>query len=130
MPDSGLLADDIKRFILTSVPSVPYLEALLLLRNEPAAPWDSARLAARLYVAEKAAASLLAELREAGVIRAAEQLPEAYCFSPASDALRDIIERLADAYATHLVAVTNVIHSKTGKKAQHFADAFKWRKDS
>jgi hypothetical protein len=130
MPDGGIISDDIKRFILTSVPSVPYLEAMLLLRNETAAPWDNVRLAKRLYIAEKAASSLLAELHEAGVIRADEQLPDAYRFFPATDALRDIIGQLAVAYATQLVEVTYLIHSKTGKKAQHFADAFKWRKDS
>lgn len=124
------IADDIKRFILTSIPSVPYLEAMLLLRNETASPWDSARLAQRLYLSEKAAAVLLSELHEAGVILAEDDPPCAYRFAPASDSLRDMIDRLAIAYAFHLVEVTHLIHFKTGKKAQHFADAFKWRKDS
>jgi hypothetical protein len=130
MPGAPAIPDDIKRFILTSVPSVPYLEAMLLLRNEAASPWDCPRLAQRLYLSEKAAASLLTELYDAGVIRAHEQSPDSYCFSPASGALRDMIDRLADAYATQLVEVTHLIHSRTGKKAQQFADAFKWRKDS
>jgi hypothetical protein len=37
-----------------------------------------------------------------------------------------MIDRLADAYASNLVAVTNLIHSKIDRKAQHFAGAFKW----
>ncbi|HYD59566.1 MAG TPA: hypothetical protein VEC35_04390 [Noviherbaspirillum sp.] len=130
MPDSGSISDEIKRFILTSVPSVPYLEAMLLLRNDPASPWDAARLSKRLYISEKAATSLLAELHEAGIVHTEEQSPEAFCFSPATESLRDIIGQLAAAYTTQLVEVTHLIHSKTGKKAQHFADAFKWRKDS
>lgn len=124
------IADDIKRFILTSVPSVPYLEAMLLLRNETASPWDSARVAQRLYISDKAAAALLAELHEAGVIQADDDPPTAYRYAPTADALRDIIDQLAYAYATHLVEVTHLIHSRTGKKAQQFADAFIWRKDS
>lgn len=124
------IADDIKRFILTSISSVPYLEAMLLLRNETALPWDRARLAKRLYLSEKAAAALLTELHDAGVIMADAQMPESYCFYPASTALRDMIDKVADVYAAHLVDVTHLIHSKTGKKAQQFADAFKWRKDS
>jgi len=130
MAGGSPIADDIKRFILTSISSVPYLEAMLLLRNETDRPWDGARLARRLYLSEKAAAALLAELHGAGVTAADEQMPECYRFYPASPALRDMIDKVAEAYATHLVDVTHLIHSKTGKKAQQFADAFKWRKDS
>jgi hypothetical protein len=44
--------------------------------------------------------------------------------------LRERIDRLADLYSTHLVEVTHLIHSSLDRKAQQFADAFKWRKDS
>ena len=57
-------------------------------------------------------------------------MPASYRFSPTSGQLREMIDRVAAAYAAHLVDVTHLIHSKTGKKAQQFADAFKWRKDS
>lgn len=124
------IADDIKRFILTSIPSVPYLEAMLLLRNETDAPWNSARLAQRLYLSEKAAAALLSELHDAGAIVADARMPDCFTFSPVSDSLREMIDKVADAYSSHLVDVTHLIHSKTGKKALQFADAFKWRKDS
>jgi hypothetical protein len=124
------IADDIKRFILTSIPSVPYLEAMLLLRNETDVPWNSAQLAQRLYLSEKAAAVLLAELHDAGVVATDAHDTDCYCFCPVSDSLREMIDKVAAAYAAHLVEVTHLIHSKTGKKAQQFADAFKWRKDS
>jgi len=130
MAGGAPIADEIRRFILTSIPSVPYLEAMLLLRNDTASPWDSARLAQRLYLTEKAAAALLTELHEAGVVQTEPDTATLYRFSPASDTLRDMIDRLAVTYAAHLVEVTNLIHSRTGKKAQQFADAFKWRKDS
>ena len=130
MPGGATIADDIKRFILTSIPSVPYLEAMLLLRNETASPWEAGRLAQRLYLSDRAAAALLTELHEAGVVQVDQQESSRYRYSPASDALRQMIDRLAAVYAAHLVDVTHLIHSRTGKKAQHFADAFKWRKDS
>jgi hypothetical protein len=133
MANGTLIADDIRRFILTSIPSVPYLEAMLLLRSDTKLPWDSARLALRLYLSDKAAAALLAELHEAGILQAEEpagQSPALYRFAPSSEQLQQMIDRVADAYSRHLVEVTHLIHSKTGKKAQQFADAFKWRKDS
>jgi hypothetical protein len=58
--------------------------------------------------------------------------PAAHCYryQPASEELRGKIDQLADLYARHLVDVTLLIHSSLDRKAQQFADAFKWRKDS
>ena len=42
---------DVRRFVLTSIPSVPYLEALLLLRAEPQHAWTAGDLARRLKLA-------------------------------------------------------------------------------
>jgi hypothetical protein len=66
---------DIRRFILTSITSVPYLEAILLLRNEPQSPWDSQRLTQRLYISEKAGGELLSELHAAGFLAVTEGDP-------------------------------------------------------
>lgn len=132
MATGAAFTDDVRRFVLTSVPSVPYLEAMLLLRNEDSAAWDSKSLAQRLYMGEKAAEDLLSELHSAGIVRKVQDAPgerddsAGYRYAPASDELRDKIDRLAEVYGTHLVEVANLIHSKTSKKAQQFADAFKW----
>ena len=72
MTSGPAIPDDIRRFILTSIPSVPYLEAMLLLRNETQRPWDGKTLAQRLYMSEKAAAQLLAELHEAPIAQIVE----------------------------------------------------------
>jgi hypothetical protein len=123
------IPEDVRRFILTSITSVPCLEALLLLRNAPDQSWESARVAQRLYISEKAATELLSELCAAGFIVVTE-LGTSYRYHPGSDELRQMINLLAETYAKNLVEVTNLIHSKIGKRAQQFADAFKWRKDS
>lgn len=130
MTTGASIPDDIRRFILTCIPSVPYLEAMLLLRNEAASAWNGKALAQRLYVGEKAAHALLAELHEAGILQSGEPDSAIYRYNPTSDELRQMIDQLADTYSRHLVEVTNLIHSKTGKKAQQFANAFKWRKES
>ena len=124
------IPEDVRRFILTSIISVPYLEALLLLRDAPDQPWDSATVAQRLYISDKAATELLADLSAAGFIMVTEREAGFHRYHPNSAELRQMIDRLAETYAKNLVEVTNIIHSKTGKKAQQFADAFKWRKDS
>jgi hypothetical protein len=124
------IPEDVRRFILTSIISVPYLEALLLLRNAPNQSWDSATVAQRLYISEKAAIELLTDLSAAGFIAVTEGEPPFYRYHPSCDELNQMIDRLAESYAKNLIEVTNIIHSKTGKRAQQFADAFKWRKDS
>lgn len=124
-----VIPDEVRRFILTSISSVPYLEAILLLRSAPDQYWDVKKVAQRLYMPEKAAGRLLEELREANIVIGPASDVPGYRFQPESDELGKMIDLLAETYGRLLVPVTHLIHSKTSKKAQHFADAFKWRKD-
>lgn len=120
------LPQDLRRFILTSIPSVPYLEAVLLLRAEPQRKWAPADVARRLYLPEQRTTELLAELVSAGVARSE---PEGACYAPTEE-LAAILDRLAAHYAVDLVGVSDLIHSRVDKKAQQFADAFRIRKDT
>lgn len=125
------LTDEMRRFILTSIPSVPYLEAVLLLRSAPGTAWDVPTLARRLYLGEPQAAELLAQLSAAGVAQPEEGgSPPLYRYRPADQALALRLDDLAKAYAADLVGVADLIHSRIDKRAQRFADAFRLRKDS
>lgn len=125
------LPEDIRRFILTSVPSVPYLEAILLLRTDPDVGWDVPRVAARLYVPERQAAELLGALAAAGIARGEDEGDTTlFRYAPATDELRERLDALAQAYSANLVGVTDLIHSRIDKRARQFADAFRLRKDS
>lgn len=123
------IPDDVRRFIQQGIPSVPYLEALLLLRDNPAQGWDPRHLAQRLYLGEAEAARLLAQLRQAGVAGRDGAADAAFRYAPSSPALGQLLDRLAQAYASHLVEVSELIHLKSHRKARLFADAFVWRKD-
>lgn len=133
--DKAPIPEDLRRFVLTSIPSVPFLEALLLLRADPAQQWNSDMLAQRLYVRERSAHALLEDLCRAGMVAPCDNpgghAQEAcYQYQPISDHLGERIDALADLYSRHLVEVTLLIHSTLDRKAQQFADAFKLRKDS
>lgn len=119
------LPADVRRFILTSVPSVPYLEAILLLRSEPDKAWDAAQLARRLYVPEKTGTELLSQLRDSGI---AGVQGGSVRYAPTAE-LTEVLDRVAAAYAADLVAVTDLIHSRIDRRAQQFADAFRFRKE-
>lgn len=120
---------ELQRFILTSVPSVPYLEAMLLIRADPDRPWNAAGLARQLYVSEKSAAELMTQLHANGILALSPADTRAYCYQPVSPELRITIDALAEFYSTHLVDVTNLIHVRHDKRAEKFANAFIWRKN-
>lgn len=121
------LPAEVRRFILTSIPSVPYLEAVLLLRAEPTADWDAPGLARRLYIGEKQAAELLQALGAAGIAMA-QPGTAAVRYAPAGP-LAQLLDDVAAAYAADLVTITDLIHSRIDKRAQQFADAFRFRKE-
>lgn len=126
MENKGPIPEDIQRFILRSVDSVPHLEAVLLLRHNPKMEWDARTMAQNLYISEKKARELLSDLCTAGFAAVKNAL---YCYSPISEELRKTVDRLSETYAKNLIEVTHLIHSKTSKQAQEFGDAFKWQNE-
>jgi DNA-binding IclR family transcriptional regulator len=123
------IPEDLRRFLLASVPSVPFVEALLLLREARGQSMEAGDIARRLYLGEPTARAVLEQLAEARIAERAPQGPALYYFAPHAD-ISDVVELLATYYRSHLVEVTDVIHSRTARKAHQFADAFKLRKDS
>jgi AraC-like DNA-binding protein len=124
-----LIPDDIKRFILLSIPSVPYLEALLLMHAAPATAWTASHIAQRLYMSEKTAADLLAALLSSGFASADGDTAASHRYCPQSPQQSQLVDQLAIIYGKNLIAVSNMIHSTTHRKAQQFASAFIIRKE-
>lgn len=124
------IADDLRRFILTSVPSVPFVEAMLLYMAKPDAALSVDEIARGLYVPRASAAQVVDALHEAQVVAPDPQQGDACRFAPVSPELEEMLRRLADAYARDLIGVTDLIHSRTARRAQQFADAFRLRKDT
>jgi hypothetical protein len=105
---------------------VPFVEALLVFRERKGTPVATEDVARLLYIPSKNAAAVIDDLEKAGIVQAAGE--EAHRFEPTPE-LAGVVELLATYYRTHLVEVTDLIHGKTSRQAQRFADAFKWRKD-
>jgi hypothetical protein len=120
---------DVRRFIQQCIPSVPFLEAILLIRENPGSGWDPKQLAQRLYLGEAVATELLQQLHVAGMVSPAGPDGTSYRYAPGSAQLQLALERLAQVYVNHLVEVSKLIHLKSHRKAHLFADAFIWRKD-
>lgn len=118
---------DVRRFLLAVIESVPHLEALLLLRADPMASWSSDAMAARLYIDESSASRLLTDLQAR---RLAQHEAGHWRFDARDAEIVRIVDRLAGVYARHVVEVAELIHSTSDRKAQRFADAFRWRKET
>jgi hypothetical protein len=123
---SDLLSDRVRRFVLTSLPSVPHLETLLLLWRDAQPCWSIDQIASRLYVAPAVAQAVADDLLRAELL----VRDEAGCYGSRREpeALAELIGELDLAYARHLRAVTGLIHSGTQRKAARFSDAFSWKK--
>jgi hypothetical protein len=122
------ISTELKRFILTSIPSVPHMEAALLMHAQPAVRHSAAEIASRLYVPDQKAAEVLRALCAAGILHCDDAEVPRYWFEPGKPVLDGLLAALARAYAADLTGVTELIHDATQKNARRFANAFKLRR--
>ena len=121
------IPEDLRRFVLTSVPAVPFVEALLVFREAAGVPVTIELLARRLYMGEREAAAIVEQLRAAHIIEPVSG-GAGHRYDPAPE-LAEMLEKLVSFYRSHLLEVTNLIHSRAPRMAHQFADAFRLRKD-
>jgi hypothetical protein len=117
------IPDDLVDFISRHVDSVTELEALLLLRRDPAERWDARKAATRLYTTEEEAPTVLARLQQDALLA---REGGAFWFDCEDAELEGRVSRLAELYRTHLIPITNLIHAKP-RRIREFADAFRFR---
>src|SRR5687768_14502028 len=122
------IPEGVRRFVLTSIPTVPHLETLLLLWREPGAGWLPEDVARRLYVPVPSAQALLDDLAQADLL-VGEGEPKRYGCRREPPALLALFADLDLAYARQLRAVTALIHSHVDRKASRFVEAFSLRKE-
>lgn len=102
---------DVRSFVLSNIPSIPHMEALMLLRQAAPECWSASALARRLYVSEQSAAAVLADLSCTGLLRC-DAAAGTFCYSHSPDGPAMVVDKLSALYASHLVEVTGLIHSK------------------
>jgi hypothetical protein len=116
------IPDDVRRLILERIDSVPELEAVLLFHDDPRRDWSAEEAGQRLYVSTAVATHVLGVLSERGFFA---HDGDRHRYAPESPQLAEVVDRLALAYARHLVAVTQMIHSKPSRNLRDFVDAFR-----
>jgi hypothetical protein len=121
-----VIPPDVREFIIRHIDTVSELEALLILRASPDERWDNGRIAARVYTSERETAQVLERFASDGFLERDGETYRYHCKDPDADRT---IGGLARSYASHLIAVTNMIHSKP-RSMRSFSDAFRLRKDT
>jgi hypothetical protein len=124
-----MIPEDVHRFVLTSIPSVPHLEALLLFHGHPDRERSCAEVARALYVPDSRAGELLDYLCKIHCLSASGGPQAGYRYAPRDEELRALLERVVHAYRTEMIGVTHLIHDTTQRSAHRFADAFRLKKE-
>lgn len=119
------LPDAVRRLIADRIDSIPELEALLLFRENRSREWGAEEAGKRLYVSTLVAAHILSVLCQRGFFAS---VGDRYRYEPESRELAGAVDHLAVAYSQHLVAVTQIIHSKPSQNVRDFANAFRLRR--
>jgi hypothetical protein len=123
------IPDELRRFLLTGTISIPHVEAILQLRLAILPTWNAETLGRRIYVPAARAGNLLRDLSAIGVVREDANIEGAFSYCPATPELAALLDQLVKAYSEQLIAVTKLIHTAEERKAQDFADAFRFRKE-
>jgi hypothetical protein len=130
VPDPTQKHDEqVLRFILQEIDSVPELEALLLIWQNRPRLWTPADLAKRLYIVPEQAQFLLAQLNRKGLIAVIPAETQSYGYetkSPEQDQLMAYTEAV---YQREVVRISTLIHSKPSSAVRDFARAFRFTKE-
>ena len=121
--------EEVYRFILNQIDSVPQMEALLLLWENRPKQWSENEIAARLYVGVDVVRNIMQELLRRRLIAASTDSPKLFWYETKPGDGDGVIEAVAATYRHNLVRVSTLIHTKASSAVRDFAQAFKFKKE-
>jgi DNA-binding FadR family transcriptional regulator len=117
------------QFLAERIDTVPQLEALLLLWEDPQRLWSEEELAGRTYVSRPVAATILQTLQRQQLVTAESAAAVRYRYNPQWDPSGEVMPEVAASYRRHLVPLATLIHSRASTAVREFARAFDLKKD-
>jgi hypothetical protein len=111
------------RFLEESIDSVPQLEALLLMFDEPQQRWSVPDISARTYISHAEADKLLERLARRNLVHSADGGAH-FAIQIGDAAMRALLEDVARTYRANLTQVATFIHEKPPASVKEFARAF------
>jgi DNA-binding IscR family transcriptional regulator len=120
------VTQEVLQFLTDHIETVPHLEALLLLWENPDATWTEAEIAARIYVRPETAIEIVRAFVRRGFVK--PQSGGGYRYESDWDP-RNTMATIASAYRENLIPVSTFIHSKASSSVREFARAFEFKRD-
>jgi hypothetical protein len=117
------------QFLAERIDTVPQLEAVLLLWEDPQRLWSEEELAGRIYVGRPVAAAILQALQRQQLVTVEPSSVARYRYNPQWDPTGEVMPEVAGAYRRHLVPLATFIHSRASTAVREFARAFDLKKD-
>jgi len=125
----GPIPESVARFITVHVRSLEQLEILLLLASQPGRAWSVDAVYDVIRSSRSSAAERLGELQLQGLLSVSAGKEPTYRFQPQAPEIAAAVEALAQFYKERRVKIVELIYSQPTDPLQHFADAFKFKKD-
>jgi hypothetical protein len=117
--------EEIDRFVLAEIDTVPHLECLLLLWRSRPRQWPLGEIGAALFISDEATRAILRDLQRRQLVSALSD--ERFSYHPAGH--DRLVQGLERTYRVELVRISNMIHSKPSAALREFARAFRMKKE-
>lgn len=119
----------VDRFIVDEIDSVPQMEGLLLFWKNRPQVWSCESLAKALYVSPDVSRDILARLAQRRLIVEVEGNRGEFALNADSEEKEHLLSSLDAIYRRELVRISNMIHTKASRGVRDFADAFRLKKE-
>ena len=120
--------EEVYRFILNHIDSVPQMKALLLVWESPQGVGRKRDCGAAVC-RHDGVRNIIQELVQRRLVAADAQSARQYFYESKPEDLDGLIEAVAATYRHDLVRVSTFIHTKTSSAVRDFANAFKFTKE-
>jgi hypothetical protein len=128
MPYRRPLPDSVERLVATRIESLEMMQVLFVLSDEPHRAWTAREVAESITVDEVSASRQLIRLRQRGLL--AVELSEDASYRFAADGeLAVAVAELRECARSRPLELAARIAARPQQRLQHFADAFRVRRD-
>lgn len=122
-------SEQVDRFVVDEIDSVPHLEALLLLWRRAPNLLSVAEIAKQLYISPGQGASVIEDLLRRGLIARDQSGAAGFFYDMHSEERNRLLAAVDATYRRELIRISGIIHSKASPGVRAFANAFRFRKD-
>lgn len=126
--EEKLRAEQVDRFILEQIDTVPHLEALLLAWRKRPKNWSIDEMAAHLYVSAEQAGKILRDLSSRGFLFDVDSASARFQYASSEEQDR-LIAEVEIIYSRDLIRISRMIHAKAPSALRDFARAFRFTKE-